>query len=60
MPSLSLWLATSGLPSDIIPFLILTVMMNRFLRRMRSCQRYLQPQREDDQVLVMLQTMLYT
>jgi hypothetical protein len=27
---------------------------------MRSCQRYLQPQREDDQVLVMLQTMLYT
>jgi hypothetical protein len=60
MSSLSLWLAAiSCLPPDIIPYLMLTVMMNRFLRR-RTFQRYLQPERDDDQVLVMLQTMLYT
>lgn len=60
MSSLNLWLPTSCLPSDIVPYLMLTVMMNRFLRRRRSYQRYLQPQCQDDPVLVMLQTMLYT
>jgi len=55
---LSLGLASSSLQEDTISYFILAVMINRFLRWRRSCQRYLQPQREDDQVLVMLQTML--
>ena len=55
-----LWLASSGVRSDILPYLILAVMMNRFLRRSLYWSRYLQPQRQDDRVLVMLQRMLYS
>ena len=55
-----LWLASSGVKSDIFPFLFLDMMINRFLRRSNYWSRYLQPQRQDDQVLVMLRGMLYS
>jgi hypothetical protein len=53
-------LALSGVQTDILPYLILAMMMNRFLGRSRYWGRYLQPQRPDDQVLVMLRMMLYS
>ena len=55
-----LWLASSGVPSDIFPLLFLAMMINRFLGRSNYWRRYLQPQRQDDQVLVMLRGMLYS
>lgn len=55
-----LWLASSSVPRDIFPLLFLAMMMNRFLGRSNYWRRYLQPQRQDDQVLVMLQRMLYS
>lgn len=53
-------LALSGVQTGILPYLILAMMMNRFLGRSRYWGRYLQPQRPDDQVLVMLRMMLYS
>ena len=54
------WLASSGVKSNIFPLLFLDMMINRFLRRSNYWSRYLQPQRQDDQVLVMLRGMLYS
>ena len=53
-------LALSGVQTDILPYLILAMMMNRFLGRSKYWGGYLQPQRPDDQVLVMLRMMLYS
>ena len=55
-----LWLASSSVPLDIFPLLFLAMMMNRFLGRSNYWSQYLQPQRQDDRVLVMLQGMLYS
>ena len=55
-----LLLASSGMPSNIFPWLFLVMMMNRFLRRSPSSRGYLHPQCQDDQVFVMLQRIIYS
>ena len=52
-----LWLASSGVPRDILPLLFLTMMMNRFLKRQKLRWIVQQP---DDPVLIMLRRILYS
>ena len=51
------WLASSGVPQDILPLLFLTMMMNRFLKRQKLRWIVQQP---DDPVLIMLRRILYS
>ena len=53
-------LASSGVQPDIFTRFFLVMMMNRFLRGSPYFRRYLQPQRQDYQVLVMLQRIIYS
>lgn len=55
-----LWLASSGVQPGIFTQLFLAVMMNHFLGRRRCWRGYLQPQYQDDQVLVMLERIIYS
>ena len=53
-------LALSGVPSDILPKLILAMMVNSFLMNKPNFSKFLQPQRQGDLVLEMLMRMLYS